>query len=802
MGLSSNELIELHPDVVWQRKFLDICDLFEILSDCIIANDYSIPDELNGAIGLTEAGANLKGRLIRKDSVPGKEAHLMCALTIGHTELFVDVEGTDVQKLQEVIGRELLALRIRFPLRYGREFYDAYAALFDEEKDVLTLDETFRLLDAAPVGVFQYGRYVIGPYGLQTGGSSRLIAFTKRVPAFHCGQPICRAVHPVRLTTGYDAPINEHRDKLRKMLEAEDTSPSEWWDFADQLRGVSESVYSDRRSGTLIAVIGDCLSDEELSHLVIELLDHDGGKLRQALRPFLIVNKASDAIAGADRAKLLQLVLLSEEELISAAVDRMIHRGSIKIERGEVRRSVVNHQVRSGAFRLAAEFGALGVRFVSDDPGLASLRERRLLSQLYVRDQTTDVEELDWQLRGFEANDLDERLEDFFQSIDPRTALSRMILARKTNMVTACHEVGLENGDDLSDADLVETVLWKLGFDVHYEEDPHSYFWDLQQRISALTQASRISGIGESETFRGVANTYFTQLEGLLIDSLAFGAWVFLNDHTTSKHPFSYDGEYDRMAGLSLLQGAFLVTENEHDKFDFTSERIELNALFRGFSVLADELARLDSGHDGRGRQAREIPDYQGKTELKKFLFRSEVPFLNLSRGSRARIIEGLRRISSTAISAGVPQVRNDYSHYRRTSPEVDRMAKALEAVAIAVQEIENLGIARVLSWPVSTSSDAWGRSRHSFSGPRSLEHLFARPSNYDWMGLPSLSEPQYLVRSASFAEPNEVLRFTRRFDSEFSRMWHDYPKPRKGPKDLFARPVESPSHRDELEIK
>jgi hypothetical protein len=47
-------------------------------------------------------------------------------------------------------------------------------------------------------------------------------------------------------------------------------------------------------------------------------------------------------------------------------------------------------------------------------------------------------------------------------------------------------------------------------------------------------------------------------------------------------------------------------------------------------------------------------------------------------------------------------------------------------------------------------------------------------------MGLPALSQPQFIVRSASFAEPNEVLRFTQRFESEFSRLWISYPARRK----------------------
>jgi hypothetical protein len=73
-----------------------------------------------------------------------------------------------------------------------------------------------------------------------------------------------------------------------------------------------------------------------------------------------------------------------------------------------------------------------------------------------------------------------------------------------------------------------------------------------------------------------------------------------------------------------------------------------------------------------------------------------------------------------------------------------------------------------------------WGRRNVSFVGPRGLIHVFARPSSLEWIGLPPLRQRQYLVRSAAFDDANEVLRFERRYDSEFAHMWDNYPKPRK----------------------
>jgi hypothetical protein len=226
------------------------------------------------------------------------------------------------------------------------------------------------------------------------------------------------------------------------------------------------------------------------------------------------------------------------------------------------------------------------------------------------------------------------------------------------------------------------------------------------------------------------------------------------------------------------------------------SDRLELYALIRGFEVLAKELGKVQKEADLHGRPANEVPDFDGKTAVKQFLFKSRVPFLNLTPASQDRLKSGLRSVSTGMLSpVEVHQVRNDYSHYRRTSPEIDRMAKALDAIGVAVKEIENLGMARLLCFPAAIESDAWGRSKHHFSGPRSVEHLFARPSKFDWMGLPDLHTSQYIIRAAVFAEPNEVLRLTQRFESDFSRMWSDYPSRRQSGPIAGASSEESGPH-------
>lgn len=758
----------------WRAKFASLCDLIEVLADCIIADDYSVSDALNEAIILTSDGAQMRDRLIRKESVPTKEARLMCLLTLGHEDLFVDVDRINIEQLAAAINAELVQGKLKFPFMFGRDLYDRYADLYDDEKESLTPDETQRLLEGMSSGVFQYGSYSIGPYGLREAPTWRTLPATRRVPAYHCSRTVCRQIHSVLLETSHSAAINHHRDKLGTILRNSQQSSSEWWQFAARINGIVEASLGDTKSAVILPLLGDCLSLTELRHLFVDLLDGTRGQFRSAIASVLKIERADSASVELDRAELLQLTLFATESQIATSVDRLVRSGRISIPPGEVRRPVVTSAIRSGAFRLQAELGHHGVRFASADPGFALLRQRRLLDRLYLRDMAADVAELEWQLRGIDVESLDERLDKFFWHTDPRRALERLVLARRTNVITACEDVGLQNSEDLSDGELIETILWKLGFESMPEADPHVTFWQRHERLWALTQSSNI---GASERFLESASPYFSHLEGLLLDSLAFSAWALLTDHVVTESPFSYDDEEDRQAGLSLMNG---IAPSPTGAAEYSSDRVDLGNLIGGFSALGSHLERCANSPGDFDRPSSALPEYDGKTDIKAFLLRSTLPFLNLMPSSRERIIAELREITRLMTKAELNLVRNDYSHYRRNPPDVERVESALEATRQAVTRIETSGFCRLLFTPVRVLKDSWGRSSHEFRGPRSYEHAFSRPTRFDWMGLPSLERPAYLMRSASVGEPTEIMRFVPRYSSDFSQMWSGYPNRRR----------------------
>jgi hypothetical protein len=210
------------------------------------------------------------------------------------------------------------------------------------------------------------------------------------------------------------------------------------------------------------------------------------------------------------------------------------------------------------------------------------------------------------------------------------------------------------------------------------------------------------------------------------------------------------------------------------------SGRLTMAPLVRGFGILSSILHSVQAKRSDFDRDVNTYPDYARATALQAFPFKSVLPFLDVSEHSQDRIITGLAQIETVLKDADVHKVRNEYSHYRRTSPEVAQMALTLEAVAQAMRLIENLGFGLNLFTTAGDIADRWGRTIVQFQGPRSLEHAISRPSSLQWAGLPGLHRNQFLVRSAAFDDANEVLRFDRNYSSDFSEFWAHYPRPRR----------------------
>ncbi|MFC4785223.1 hypothetical protein ACT8ZV_12140 [Nocardioides sp. MAHUQ-72] len=761
--------------------------IVDFLRGSILKEKYKVADDLGRIVHLTEHGNQVMNKLISKHDANPKDARLLCLIQLIHREPLVDLDKTKVEDLrawvdQQVRGRDLL-----FPFIAGRDLYDRAAELFEEARDSLSHADTLKLLDGLPIGVFQSGPFVSGPYGLLRSPERRWFAPVKTVPMYHCSELTCGAVHRCQLSSDYTAPINEHWATLEQVLDSFGSDESEWGELLEQVGGTEGSRFDDRSSEPLILVLTDLLADDELRTLLSDVLDNSAGSLRALVEPLGLVGRADDIAEQQGRAQLIQLLLLVPNDLLLTRLDKLIVKGgqpgqtgpAIHVEAGEVRRLMSNRGMGYGTFGTYPEISPFGVRFTSDDFALGPMRLKRLVEALYGMDDHGEIDELQWQLRHVEGDDPHEQLEEFVRSAAPDDVVARLILARRTNQILACEKLGLDYEDFNDDAVFVEAILWKLGF--YHQEllDPNREFWEHHGRLKRYAQTAGVGARVDAGELRSRAVNYFVELERLLDDTLAFATWALISDHQAAERAFAYEPSAERTRSFDRLN----EQEARREAGDEVIRLAEANTLYpliRGFGILADLLERLQGEAAEHRRDLGDYPRYAASTTLKSFPFAHTVPFLDLLPKARERIIESLRHVRSTLESAAVHEVRNDYMHYRASAMDLPRLDNSLEAAQRAVGRLEADGLCRTMFGLASNTGDAWDRRIFTLRSAKGREVAFARPGAFDWNLMPGLRGIQYIVPAAVFARPNEMLRFRPVFRTPYAAYWDDFPKPRQ----------------------
>jgi len=772
---TAKQLENRYPDKDFQLELLRLAQLNALLAECIIDDTYRVPQDLYQPIELTSYGLELYKQLRRKN-VGHAESTVLCFLEFAHTDLIVDVEKTDRDKIIQAIHDQILDGRMLFPFRYGRILYDKFAELFsDSIKSYLSLAETYQLLRGTPQGVFQTLELVTGPYGILRSKSDRFFGPSLEVPLRHCSDFTCNRVHLVSLSTGAKADINEHRKTVQDVLRRESEHGSEWGPFITNIAAPIAPRFKDIAFDCLIPLIGDAIADEELRILTAWLIDHSDDYVRQAAAKLGLRGNAESITRGLDRAQLMQLLLTADDASIMAAIDTLVQRGIIVVPPGETRTPVVNSNVVFGRYGLQAELGAYGVRVQASSSNIAPLRARRLVEQMYLLDEVDPREELEWQLRAEPGESLEAKLEHYLQTKPPREALKSLVLTRRSNVVVAVQQLMLVDGSDESDDVLLNTIQWKLGFGLIDQNEKHAKFWKLHER---MLQQTRQSPIGRSEVeledVRGTAANYFAELESALDDSLAYVTWALTNDHYVSTKPFIYRAESDRRVSFTTLSD---VGKKRRPTVLNYGERNTLFPLMRGFELLAEILSTYEGEGDQLERSKDQLPSWVGAQTLQRFPFIHIVPFLDLVPDCRNSIIEALKEISANLVSSDITESRNEWLHGRRTVANLERLRLGLEKVGQAIHLIEESGFARQRYHWVRNNTDGDGRRTSLLANSGGREIALFRPTPFAWLRLPSLSDSWYVMHSARFAEPSEVLRFGVEIDSAYAQMWAGYPR-------------------------
>jgi len=771
--ITGEDLAAQHTDPEWRNQFLTLVNVVTLLRNSVIPANYKIPDILNKAFALTEAGTRLQSVLTTKHDVPPKEARLMCLLEIAADDLLVSLEKTDFESLIHEISTQVRDGVLRYPNIFGGDLYRRAAELFPDRRERLSSDETRELLDGTPQGVFQVGPIVVGPLGAMISEQRRWLPPDLRVPLQHCADLTCRRVHATHLSTDYDAPINQHFPKMTKVIERRDVVRGAWTEFTGILSEAEDLPYDDLNMTGFCFALGDCFTEGELAQIADRLdVTHDA------------------PLAGLDRATLMQLLWLRSDVELAQAVDALVHTGDVRIPKSEVRRPRLA-AIQVGSYGLRTEIGHRGVRQKPESPGIPHLRLSRLIAHLYDRSEPEGLADLSWHMRSVDGATLDDRLEEYLRLTSPAQVVSELVLSRRGHVERALAEMRIDKSEvrlgDLgpadSDEDIVQTLLWKLGFEPEISGSVSADFTENGARMSRAIREAQASAIVDVESIREAGRRLFISLEGVLEDALEYAWWAMMSDHVTAEKPFTHLPSATKPAWDALESWG----STRGSRVRFTGTRT-LFPLCRAFGVLADMLENAASNAAAHQRDPSSLPKWVEHTELKEFPYRHTVAFLDLVPFSQGVIIAGLRDVTSVLEGASVSRVRNAMSHFQRSSSNIDDVEKAVLAATQAVERLDRLGFIRVPYTATRITSDEWSRSVVVMRTRDGDEVSFSRPSRIGYVGMPSHTSPQYLVRSAILASPNETLRFRTGDDSPFTEMWSGYPIPRRARRGRFAQ--------------
>jgi hypothetical protein len=762
-----------------------------LLRRALWSENWQPPDPLVDAISLTKPGEEWSARLQSTAGLGERDARVSLFLAYYYDELYVDSLACDGEAIVEATAEEIRRQRLRLPWIYDRLLHDRYVDAHVGYVPKLSSKETTDLLQETPQGVFQLGRFVIGPLGILLSSQHRLLPPSRFGPAVPCTDPGCMGIHDVELTS-YPHPARQGADEVDKTESIAGTGLSGYRGLFESLCGAEERYMDDLNPAMLPLLIANAFGERELSGILGETVNSHPA-VRQTLPDTAefreLMKGAGEQIAARlDRAASFQMSLLAPDEALVSAIEHQVDTGAISLPTNEVRTVMLDREtVDAGWYRVAAELSVNGVRFVPSRGPVSVLRLVRLVDAVYTgsRGQT----ELNWTLRHSTGSTATERLRAFARHHDPAEVLRQLVFTSEERLRTAFERlrygrfqvpVGPE-----AEEHLINRMVWKLGFSAQTRPDLLPLFWSRLTTLSEVADTSQSPyGEREKEQIRSAAVNLFVSLEDVLDHSLSFVTWALLADHygKGSLSRFVFNVEDARAAMVESLGGK-RVSDDLVLELDARG-RNTLAPLIQGFRSLAEHCRDLVRGNPSSYEiDEASIPGWSVSGGLFEFPFRHRCALFDLDPASVDVIFEALQSAPQEFDRVRAADVRNRLEHKRQDFPGPEEIGATCNGLREIVSRLEALGICPSVHLFDSEHVDRHERVVSTLRDYRGEEVLIYSPNELALVGYPLARTPQLVFRAAKLADSSEVLRFRYQEESDFARFWRGYP-PRSASED------------------
>ena len=761
------------------QQFERLFTLRELLTNCLVHDNYIPPREFGESIVLSEHGNELFQELANVSAFSAEhDAKLAIFLKFFHDDLFIDVEKCNADQIQDLIDREVSGGNgIRYPWLFDRELYDKYFDLFGEPKKYLSCAETFKLLDGSSPGVFQLGKVVVGPFGLLRSECRRRLLPTRNVALWHCSDLSCQSLHGVELSTGKTS-FNDISEEIKKILGKRETHASEWKSFYRELI-CDGQWYDDRNAADLPWLLANGFTDSELRRVLASIIDRDAN----VIRPLLPQTKQFKALFSASglkiaerlsKAQCFQLLLLLSDSCLVRNIEQTIENEGIVIPSTETRNSRFSRDTTT-QLDISAECSRYGIRLISDSYELGTDRLRTLVRYLYK----DDIDNLKWKLRHVLGGSVYEKLDYFVhKEASPIRVLKELVFsdeekAQLSLQFLDCQWITLPSSQ-AEEYLLVEKVLWKLGFDVASYPGYQKQFWDRLKVLHVSAKMCTKYNESDQESIRSAAVNCFVSVEEILDLSLSFSTWMLLSDHFAhTKYRFELSNAREFMANTFNQRQL-----GSQKPVIFDSQRQNtLYPMIQGFGLLADACEELLENSGKYKRHESDWPGFFRQSRLYSFPFLHTALIADIRTDDRLRILGLLRETTRSLDVAQICDMRNRLEHKRDCFPQPSEIESVCTALHDAILKLETAGLCPTVYRFAHKTCDEFGRGQYILRNYKENEFSVPFPTQFQGCKLPSGGSTQFIVPCLHIGDSFEPMRFSFVEHSEYSHRWKDYPR-------------------------
>jgi hypothetical protein len=778
VGLAGGDSISGESD---QGVIQDCIALGKFLGDCVVPDRFRPRPEYGNHIRLSERGENVFRKVSQRNAQYPNLVRLAVFLKMFCNEGPLISEDTDVVGLAAVIDEDLKNQKLFLPYIYGRDLHDLWAEDVAEPKK-MDARRSIELLGQTPIGVYQAGRFVSGPFGLLTSSVSRDLWPTRFIPGYLCSDPACPTVHKFELTTGENKNWTRIQSSCDGVLRSE--YPTESAAMERLSRQLSLGLAGDfdkfKNSSALIDLLADAMSLVELQYVLDSLLRSklgDRSYKTDLIKKVGFVGDPTKFVESLEQPALLQMLLLHSDSEIEQAVDVVIADGKIPFSETEVR----GHKFQRRSSHVIAEMGHNGLRYRGQNlSGYATQRLLQILRRLYLNSSTRDPEDLVFQLQLSPSEHPDDNLRAAVHQFDVEELIRSSIASNRATAVETGKLLNISQLEQKPAEQIVSAVRWKIGLPAE------SQFDGLQKVATFGEDLKSALGAGEEkDVIRGHIANLFVELESALQSSISFLTWALTTDHYQSERRFAFDPIRD--VSLSFID-TYAPTDDPLNQLH-PEGRSTLVPLCASFSRLANALQSLDSENHIRPTERYPV---LSQVSDQPFLWRHLIPFLDLTQISQEKILAHLREISSLLQQQSVIDLRNASQHGNRELPDAHQVNEGLSLIETARDVLEKQGIYPHLFTLHADSSDLMGRRTVTYvGGTEDFEILL--PNGYAPSRMPHVAPAVLAIPSALTASVG-ILRFTLIGRPGPDLFWDGWPKRLRPPSlriDGFQEPLE-----------